>query len=106
MKRTSPLAWTSLASLAAAAATVLSAADYKAPRTPWGEPDIQGVWSSAAELSVPFERNASYGERQLLTDQEFEQRLKQTATQLESDNAEFDVETAVALLALVYWICP
>jgi len=72
----------------------LSAADYKAPRTPWGDPDFQGVWSSAAELSTPFERNARYGDRQWLTDQEFEQRLKQTQTQLDSDNAEFDVETA------------
>jgi len=75
-------------------AFTLSAADYKSPKTPWGEPDLQGVWSSAAELSVPFERNAAFGDRQVLTDQEFEQRLKQTATQLDSDNAEFNVETA------------
>ena len=74
--------------------TTLIAADYKAPRTPWGEPDLSGTWSSAGELSVPFERNAAFGERQVLTDQEFEQRLKQTATQLESDNAEFNIETA------------
>src|SRR5690349_4796891 len=38
----------------------LAAADYKAPRTSWGEPDFQGVWSSAAEQTVPFERNAQY----------------------------------------------
>src|SRR6266850_1262508 len=37
-------------------ALTLTAADWKAPRTAWGEPDLQGVWSSAAELSVPFER--------------------------------------------------
>src|SRR5437764_13772649 len=78
----------------AAGALTLAAADYKTPRTPWGEPDLQGVWSSAAELSVPFERNATYGDRQWLTDAEFEQRLKQTATQIESDNSEFSVETA------------
>jgi len=75
-------------------ALTLSAADYKSPKTPWGEPDLQGVWSSAAELSVPFERSPAFGERQVMTDAEFEQRLKQTATQLESDNAEFNVETA------------
>ena len=55
---------------------------------------MQGVWSSAAELSVPFERNASYGDRQWLTEGEFEQRLKQTSAQLDSDNAEFNVENA------------
>jgi hypothetical protein len=65
-----------------------------APRTPWGDPDLQGTWSSEAELSVPFERPAQYGERRLLTDEEFAQRLKQTATQLESDSSEFDVFTA------------
>src|SRR5262249_51808542 len=78
----------------AVGAFTLSAADYKSPRTPWGEPDLQGVWSSAGDLSVPFERNAAFGNRQLLTDEEFTQRLKQTATQLASDNAEFSVETA------------
>jgi len=80
--------------LSAIGALMLSAADYKVPRTAWGDPDLQGVWSSAAELSVPFERNAAFGDRQWLTDEEFNQRMKQTATQLESDNAEFNIETA------------
>ena len=64
------------------------------PRTPWGDPDLQGTWTSEAELSVPFERPAQYGERQFLTDQEFAQRRSQTDRQLASDNAEFDVATA------------
>ena len=84
----------SVVAVGAVTLTSLMAADYKSPKTPWGEPDLAGVWSSAAELSVPFERSPTYGDRQVLTDAEFEQRLKQTATQLESDNAEFDVETA------------
>jgi len=66
----------------------------KAPHTPWGDPDLQGTWSSEAELSVPFERPAQYGERQVLTDQEFAARLAQTEKQLQSDNSEFDIETA------------
>jgi hypothetical protein len=66
----------------------------KAPRTPWGDPDLQGTWSSEAELSVPFERPAQYGERQVLTDQEFAARLAQTEKQIQSDNSEFDIETA------------
>ena len=78
----------------AVGAFTLSAADYKAPRTAWGDPDLSGVWSSAAELSVPFERNPAFGDRQWLTDAEFTERLKQTTTQLESDNAEFNIETA------------
>ncbi len=89
-----PTRFSFAAALVAAGAVVVAAADYKAPRTAWGEPDLQGVWSSAAELSVPFERNAAFGDRQWLTDAEFEQRLKQTSTQLDSDNAEFSVDNA------------
>src|SRR4029077_5736854 len=86
--------WLVAAAISGIGALTISAADYKAPRTPWGEPDLQGVWSSAADLATPFERNPQYGDRQFLTDAEFEQRLKQTTTQLESDNAEFNIETA------------
>jgi hypothetical protein len=64
------------------------------PRTPWGDPDLQGTWTSEAELSVPFERPSQYGERQMLTDQEFAARLAQTEKQIQSDNSEFDLETA------------
>jgi len=45
------------------------------PRTPWGEPDIQGVWTSEPELGVPFERAARFGEREELTDAEFAERF-------------------------------
>ena len=86
------------ASAAAAVVAVIGSAvlsgQSTAPKTPWGEPDLQGTWSSEAELSVPFERPREYGERQLLTDAEFAQRLAQTERQLQSDNADFDLETA------------
>jgi len=64
------------------------------PRTPWGDPDLQGTWTSEAELSVPFERARELGERQTLTDAEFAQRQSQTQKQLDSDNSDFDLETA------------
>ncbi len=64
------------------------------PRTPWGDPDLQGTWTSEAELSVPFERPREYGTRQLLTDAEFAQRQAQTQRQLDSDSSEFDLTTA------------
>jgi hypothetical protein len=31
-------------------------ATFSVPRTPWGDPDLQGVWSSDEEAGVPFER--------------------------------------------------
>ena len=67
---------------------------YTTPKTPWGEPDLQGTWTSQAELGVPFERPAAYGTRQSLTDQEFAEREAQAQNQLKSDNADFDPETA------------
>ena len=72
----------------------LAATDWKAPRTPWGEPDLQGTWTSKPELGVPFERPREFGTRQLLTDEEFAQREAQAQNQLKSDNADFDLETA------------
>jgi hypothetical protein len=29
---------------------------FTVPRTPWGDPDLQGIWSSDEEAGVPFER--------------------------------------------------
>ena len=52
------------------------AVEYKAPRTPWGDPDLQGVWSSDDLENVPMSRppqfNALY-----LDDAQFAQRQAQ-----------------------------
>jgi hypothetical protein len=34
--------------------------EYKAPRTPWGDPDLQGVWSSDDLENVPMSRPAQF----------------------------------------------
>jgi len=73
---------------------VLAQAPAGVPRTPWGDPDLQGVWTSEPELGVPFERAPELGDRRTLSDAEFEQRRLQAQKQLATDNAEFDVETA------------
>jgi catechol 2,3-dioxygenase-like lactoylglutathione lyase family enzyme len=39
--------------------TILTAdtlAPYDAPHTPWGEPDLQGIWTSSSAVGIPFER--------------------------------------------------
>ncbi len=80
--------------LAGLIAVVASAQGPAVPRTPWGDPDLQGTFSSEAELGVPFERPAQYGERRFLTDAELVQRRADADKQLVSDSAEFNVETA------------
>jgi hypothetical protein len=47
------------------------------PHTPWGDPDLQGVWTSDDSYGVPFERPRRYGDRKLLNDQEYTDRAKE-----------------------------
>ncbi len=48
---------------------------YQAPRTPWGEPDLQGFWTNIAESYTPLERPVAMGMRATLTDAEWQERL-------------------------------
>jgi hypothetical protein len=59
------------------AITVLHAqtpAKYSTPRTPWGDPDISGTWSSDDLRSVPLQRPTQFGTRTELSDEEFAKR--------------------------------
>ena len=40
---------------------------YAAPRTPWGEPDLQGVWTGNAAHGIPLERPLDLADVQALT---------------------------------------
>ena len=59
------------------------------PRTPWGDPDLQGVFTTDDELGVPFERPEQFGGRTLVTDQEFAEREAQARRQATTDAEEF-----------------
>ena len=37
-------------------------------KTPWGEPDLRGTYTSDNSIGVPFERPPQYGDRPMLTD--------------------------------------
>ena len=52
----------------AAAQTAGAAAEPAAPRTPWGDPDLQGVWNHGT--ITPLERPAEFAGRERLTDEE------------------------------------
>ncbi|RPH63532.1 MAG: hypothetical protein EHM89_03805 [Acidobacteria bacterium] len=62
---------------------------YTAPRTPWGDPDLQGVFTTDDELGVPFERPEQFGARALVTDAEFAEREAQARRQSATDAEEF-----------------
>jgi hypothetical protein len=69
---------------------------YKAPRTPWGDPDLQGVWPSTDMVGVPLQRPSNFGERNLLTDDEFRARQAAAARQTDEDNAEFNIDAVTS----------
>jgi hypothetical protein len=66
-----------------------SPAGYVAPRTPWGDPDIQGLFTTDDELGVPFERDKALGLRETLTDEEYQGREAQAARQAAADAEQF-----------------
>ena len=47
---------------------------WKAPRTSWGHPSFEGVWSTDDMRSVPTSRPEQFGERTTLTAEEFAER--------------------------------
>src|SRR5215470_13330120 len=55
----------------ARAGTPATRATYTPPKTPWGEPDLQGMWPLNHLINTPFQRPEKYGERRLMTDEEY-----------------------------------
>ena len=52
-------------------------AAYLPPKTSWGDPDLQGLWTSDDMRGVPRERPEAFGSRAFLTDEEFLERVDQ-----------------------------
>ena len=72
----------SLAVIALVGLTVhLHAQHWTVPRTPWGDPDLQGYWPSREMLGVPLERPARLGDRATLTDEEFAKLIQTSGFQ-------------------------
>src|SRR5215471_5494211 len=44
-------------------------------KTPWGDPDLQGTWSSDDLRGVPMQRPDEFAGRAELSDEEFSKRL-------------------------------
>jgi hypothetical protein len=52
-------------------------ARYVPPKTPWGDPDLQGVWSTDDTSGIPMARPAQFGDRLYLNAEEYGTRAKQ-----------------------------
>jgi hypothetical protein len=65
---------------------------WRAPRTSWGHPSLEGVWSTDDLRGVPMNRPAKIGTRETLTTEEFLARAKSDAS-----TADFDVNVGTFL---------
>src|SRR5512134_3211482 len=95
------------AGLAAAAWGWAGAQD--APRTAWGDPDLQGTYTSDNSIGVPFERPAQFGERATLTDEEYAAKVNANQEQIAKDQnpepeSEFSAEDPSAINASRHWL--
>jgi hypothetical protein len=57
-----------------------------APKTPWGEPDLQGIWSR--DVDVPLERPAKYANQEFFADAERAELDRQISDIISRDSTE------------------
>src|SRR5689334_14101708 len=99
-----PVALTLAAAAVAVAASVHLAAQTRAAgapagdrtwtgRTLWGDPDLQGEWTSEGEYGVPLERPAQFGTRAFLSDEEYAKRIDDVRRRDARDLARVDVSS-------------
>ncbi len=83
--------WARLAGLTLPAEAQSPPSGEWAHLTPWGDPNLQGEWTSEGEFGVPFERPAEFGTQQFLDDEQYAKRLADVQRRDERDLAPVDV---------------
>src|SRR3954451_20532040 len=69
--------------------TAPAAKAWTAPKTPWGDPDISGVWTSDSVRGIPTQRPAELAGRAQLSDEEFAKKVaRDEQTRKTAENAE------------------
>src|SRR6202171_3633653 len=63
-------------------------------KTPWGEPDLQGIWTN--EFDTPLQRPAKYADQELFTEVERAELDKQRSETLADLRPEHGTEADVA----------
>jgi hypothetical protein len=61
---------------AMAVPATVAQAPYSPPKTPWGDPDLQAIWSGDSAFGIPLQRPAALGTKAELTDAEFAEKVK------------------------------
>jgi len=76
-------------------------AKWTGPRTPWGDPDLQGTWNNGT--ITPLERPRAAGEKELLSKQEEEDLNAQSDSRASADNRPKDKDADLALAYDQFW---
>ena len=72
------------------------------PKTPWGDPDLQGMWPG--NMGVPLQRPENLGTRTTLTDAEFAQKEAQAKKQAQADSQSTAASDSVGIGPPSYWV--
>ena len=75
--------------LAAPVATAQTGAEGASPRTPWGDPDLQGLWNNAT--ITPLERPADRADQPFLSAEEVAALERQAQVRVDQENAPSEV---------------
>ena len=101
--------WISMASIVIAAVSLSLASqappppeEWTPPLTPWGEPDLQGIWNNAT--STPLERPEDVIGKEVLTDEEAAGFAEQLAFNLTRDRRDGGPQADVARAYNEHWM--
>jgi hypothetical protein len=89
----------------APAGTSPAAGAWTHPKTAWGDPDLQGMWPIINLISTPFQRPLDrdgkpvYGDRRLLTDEEY----AKTQERLAARDARYQEEIKTNKMGMGHW---
>lgn len=75
---------------------------WRATKTPWGDPDLQGVWNDAT--STPLQRPSELAGKQVLADEEAEEFQAQAAFNLTRDRRDGGPEVDVNRAYNEHWM--
>src|SRR5579862_2981856 len=83
-------------------ATAGAAKKTAVPHTPWGDPDLQGVWNDAT--STPLQRPGAIGSKDVLSDEEAGEFQQQLAHDLSRDRRDGGAEADVNRAYNEHWM--
>lgn len=75
------------------------------PKTPWGDPDLEGLWPATDMINVPLQRRPELGTRAVLTEEEYQQQVTRAKQTEERDGEQYVREgTQPGINPPAYWL--